>query len=146
MILDRAEIAQLIPHAGSMCLLDHVIAWDKDSIRCRSGRHRARDNPLCYAGRLGMLSGIEFAAQAMAVHGRLSGAIGARPRVGFIVALRDIVCGAGPLDDVAEDLTIDATHLMGDDARVAYSFAVSGDGRTLVGGRATVLLQADMTA
>jgi len=144
MTLNRDEIARLIPHAGSMCLLDQVLAWDKDSIRCVSSRHRAIDNPLRYAGRLGMLSAIEFAAQSMAVHGRLAGAIHERPRVGYIVALRDIVCDGGSLDDLAGDLLIEAKHLMGDDERVIYSFAVGSDGRTLVTGRATVILQAGL--
>ena len=30
-ILGRAGIAALIPHAGAMCLLDRVVAWDATS-------------------------------------------------------------------------------------------------------------------
>ncbi len=142
MIVSREEIAGLIPHAGTMSLLDGVLAWDGDSIRCTSTRHRAPDNPLRQEGRLGALCAIEFAAQAMAVHGRLAGAIGARPRAGYLASLRDVACRCTRLDDIADDLTIEATRLMGDDERVMYSFAVRCGAEPLVSGRATVLLQA----
>ena len=69
--LDRAWIASHIPHQGSMCLLDYVEAWDRERIRCRASSHRAADNPLRAYGRLGAACGIEYAAQAMAVHGAL---------------------------------------------------------------------------
>ena len=77
MPLDRDWIEQHIPHKGRMCLLDEVLSWDALRIRCRSGTHRAADNPLRAHGRLGVACGIEYAAQAMAVHGALC-ASGAR--------------------------------------------------------------------
>jgi predicted hotdog family 3-hydroxylacyl-ACP dehydratase len=141
-ILGRDEIANLIPHAGAMCLLDGVLAWDKESIRCHSTRHRASDNPLRRAGRLGILCGVEFAAQAMAIHGCLAGAISARPRAGYIASLRDVTCHSDRLDTFEGDLIIDATHLMGDDERVVYSFALFCRTQELLTGRATVVLQA----
>lgn len=142
-ILGRDEIASLIPHAGAMCLLDGVLAWDKESIRCHSTRHRAPDNPLRQAGRLGILCGVEFAAQAMAVHGGLVGVIGARPQAGYIASLREIICHADRLDTLDGDLVIDARHLMGDDERVGYSFALFCQAQNLLTGRATVVLRAE---
>jgi predicted hotdog family 3-hydroxylacyl-ACP dehydratase len=71
MRLDRAWIEGHIPHQGRMCLLDEVIGWNSGSISCRSGSHRALDHPLRAHGRLGIACGIEYAAQAMAVHGAL---------------------------------------------------------------------------
>lgn len=38
--LDRDGIAQRIPHAGSMCLLDALEAWDAEGLRCRATSHR----------------------------------------------------------------------------------------------------------
>ena len=69
--LDHAWIEQHIPHKGRMCLLDAVLSWDATRIRCRSASHRTPDNPLRAHGRLGAACGIEYAAQAMAVHGAL---------------------------------------------------------------------------
>ena len=54
-----------------MCLLDCVETWDEERIHCRASSHRAMDNPLRVCERLGTACGIEYAAQAMAVHGAL---------------------------------------------------------------------------
>ncbi|WP_309246593.1 hypothetical protein [Ramlibacter montanisoli] len=43
--LDHAAIAGLIPHAGRMCLLARVDAWDAQRIRCSATSHRESDNP-----------------------------------------------------------------------------------------------------
>ncbi len=145
-MIGRAEIATLIPHAGKMCLLDRVISWDEQRIACRSSAHHDPDNPLRQHGRLGALAAIEFAAQAMAAHGRLAGAVGARPRAGFIASLRDIHCRCDRLDQLDADLDISATRLMGDDRNVMYAFAVACGTEELVTGRATVVLQADLPA
>lgn len=142
--LDRDAIAKMIPHAGTMCLLDQVVAWDASSIRCVSARHRLADNPLRHEGRLGVLGGIEFAAQAMATHGRLAGAVTAQPRAGMIASLRDIACHTDRLDACDDDLVIDATLVMGDDDRVIYSFSITCAKQKLLSGRATVLLQAEI--
>jgi len=70
------RIRELIPHAGKMCLLELVVDYDAESIRCETRTHLAADNPLRHQGRLSCISGIEYAAQAMAVHGALkSGAL-----------------------------------------------------------------------
>jgi predicted hotdog family 3-hydroxylacyl-ACP dehydratase len=143
-MIERAEIATLIPHTGTMCLLDRVTSWDEQGIACRSRAHRDPDNPLRQNGRLGALAAIEFAAQAMAAHGRLAGAVGERPRAGIIASLRDISCRCERLDHLDGDLEISATRLMGDERNVMYAFAVGCDGEELVTGRATVVLQADM--
>ena len=143
MTIGHSEIARLIPHAGAMCLLDGVIAWDRDSIRCYSRRHKALDNPLRQAGRLGILCGIEFAAQAMAVHGSLAGAVSERPRAGYIASLREVICRGNRLDALEGDLVISATRLAGDDDRVAYAFTVGCESQELLTGRATVLLRVE---
>ena len=72
MFMNRAWIEERIPHHGRMCLLDEVIEWDAQHIRCRSATHRDPDNPLRSHGRLGIACGIEYAAQAMALHGALA--------------------------------------------------------------------------
>jgi predicted hotdog family 3-hydroxylacyl-ACP dehydratase len=140
---DAAKIAELIPHAGRMCLLDDIVSWDDATICCRSSQHRMPDNPLRQDGRLGALAGIEFAAQAMAAHGRLAGAIGERPRAGFIASLRGIVCRCERLDQLDNDIVVTATKLMGDGAQVMYAFTVACAGEELLAGRATVVLQGE---
>ncbi|MDB5809418.1 MAG: hydroxymyristoyl-ACP dehydratase [Betaproteobacteria bacterium] len=140
--MTRAEIAALIPHAGAMCLLDGVLNWDATKISCVSRTHRDADNPLRCDGRLPAMCGIEYAAQAMALHGGLSGMVGGRPRAGYLVALREVVCRHSRLDLCDGDLSIDAAQLMGDQGRVIYEFSVRAGEIDLVSGRATVVLDA----
>ena len=145
MALNRSEIARLIPHSGAMCLLDGVVEWDATRIRCVSRSHRDADNPLRSDGRLSALCGIEYAAQAMAVHGGLAGNIGSRPRAGYLVSLRDVVCRQQRLDTLDGDLVVDAAQLMGDHNRVIYQFTLHAGALEVLSGRATVVLDASVS-
>jgi predicted hotdog family 3-hydroxylacyl-ACP dehydratase len=142
---DHTWITRHIPHQGSMCLLDCVEAWDAQRIRCRAGSHRAADNPLRAFGRLGAACGIEYAAQAMAVHGALLAPAGSiHPRVGYLASVRDIQLHVPQLDDIAADLLVDASCIMHSENNILYRFSVSAAGLLLLNGRATVVLDADM--
>jgi predicted hotdog family 3-hydroxylacyl-ACP dehydratase len=140
-LIERDQILTMIPHAGAMCLLDAVLAWDDVSVRCLSHRYRDGDNPLRRAnGVLGAACGIEIAAQAMAVHGRLiSGETGQASR-GYLASLRDVKLRTLRLDAVDADLAVDATRLMGDGQGATYRFVLTVQGTELLSGRATVLL------
>lgn len=140
MTLGREQIAALIPHAGTMCLIDRVLHWDDASIRCLSLRHRDADNPLRRAGRLAVVCGIEFAAQAMAVHLRLAGGVEGAPRAGYLASLRDVICRRERLDLLAGDLIIDARRLMADGRGAIYHFALACAGQDVLDGRAAVML------
>lgn len=140
---DRAWIAAHIPHQGSMCLLDAVLDTSPTHIRCRACSHRDIANPLRSGGRLGIACGIEYAAQAMAVHGGLLAEGSQPPRQGYLVSVRDVRFGAERLDDIAADLDIEAERLSGDDNMVLYRFAVSAAGVMLLHGRAAVILDAE---
>ena len=136
---DRAWIAAHIPHQGSMCLLDSVIEHDAQQLRCLAVSHRSPDNPLRAHGRLAAACGIEYAAQAMAVHGALL-ADGAAPRPGFLASVRNAVLHVGRLDDLAEDLIVEAVRVTGDSGTVLYDFALRAGDRLLLEGRAAIVL------
>lgn len=143
-MLDRSWIASRIPHQGSMCLLDGVESWDEESIRCRASSHRAEDNPLRAHGRLGAACGIEYAAQAMAVHGALlASPENAAPRAGFLVSVRGVQVHVARLDDISEDLTVLVSRIMSSENNILYQFSVSAAGRLLLEGRAAVVTNAD---
>ncbi len=141
-MLGRPEIARLIPHAGAMCLLDGVMSWDADRIRCMSRTHRDPNNPLRAGSELDAVCGIEYAAQAMALHGGLAGNAGARPKAGYLASLRDVACRVARLDDPPGDLVVEAERLMGDESRVIYRFWLWVGEVEVVSGRATVVLDA----
>jgi predicted hotdog family 3-hydroxylacyl-ACP dehydratase len=142
MRLTRAEIAGLIPHAGAMCLLDGVEQWDGNRIRCMSRSHRNVDNPLRLEGRLPAVCGIEYAAQAMAVHGGLAGKTAGRPRAGYLASLRDVVYRRGRLDDLEGDLVVEAERIAGDGAQVIYRFKLRVGAIEVLSGQALVVLDA----
>ena len=139
-MIGRTEIAALIPHAGAMCLLDEVVCWDAAHILCRSGSHRQNDHPLAQDGQLPAVCGVEYAAQAMAVHGALSGSGGTTPASGYLASLRDVACQVARLDSLDGDLEIEAEQLLGEAGRVIYRFAISCNGRPVLSGRAAVVL------
>jgi predicted hotdog family 3-hydroxylacyl-ACP dehydratase len=143
MQLDRAWIASRIPHQGSMCLLDRVDAWDAQQVRCIATSHRAVDNPLRSHGRLAAACGIEYAAQAMAVHGALTVPAAERPRLGYLASVRGATLHVPRLDDIADDLAVEAVRFGGDANSILYDFALRAAGRLLVEGRAAVILNAD---
>lgn len=140
MRLDKAAIAALIPHAGSMCLLDEVASWDSTRVSAVSRTHRDKNNPLIADGRLSALSAIEYAAQAMAVHGALVGAVSARPSAGYLVSVRNVVCHAPRVDHLAGDLLIEAEQKMADGKHVMYAFSLSIGAAPVLTGTATVVL------
>ena len=142
-VFDHAWIAAHIPHHGSMCLLDHVAAHDAQQVRCIARSHRFPDNPLRAHGRLGAACGIEYAAQAMAVHGALLAA-GAEPRPGFLASVRSVVLHVGRLDDIDDDLVVDAVRVTGDSGTVLYDFTLRAGERLLVEGRAAIVLNVAM--
>ena len=143
-LLDHSQIATRIPHAGSMCLLDGVTAWDMEHIVCLARNHRDPDHPLRAGGRLGIAAGIEYAAQAMAVHGSLlaEAADAGKPPPGFLASARNVKLRVRWLDDVAADLTVQALRIASDASAIVYSFELRAEKRLLLDGRASVMLRA----
>jgi predicted hotdog family 3-hydroxylacyl-ACP dehydratase len=137
-----AEIAALIPHAAPMSLLAGILSWDSDRIRCIASSHRDPENPLRRGGRLHAVCGIEYASQAMAAHGMLTGGLARRPRGGYLVSVREFVCPAVYLDDIAGEIAVDAEKFSSDETRVIYNFRLGRGARELMRGRAAVLLDA----
>lgn len=141
---DHGWIAAHIPHQGDMCLLDHVEMWNEQRIQCQANSHRLGDNPLRSRDQLSAACGIEYAAQAMAVHGALlASADSERPRAGFLVSVRGAVLHVPRLDNIAADLDIEAVCIHSSGGNILYQFAVHAAGQLLLEGRAAVMLDAD---
>jgi predicted hotdog family 3-hydroxylacyl-ACP dehydratase len=141
-LIAGSRIRELIPHAGSMCLLDAALSWDAERICCTASSHRDPDNPLRRDGRLAAVCGIEYAAQAMALHGALTALEGRQAGAGLLASVRDLACNVGYLHDVDRDLVIEAARLLGDESRVIYEFRITDGSNELISGRAAVVLDA----
>ncbi len=148
----REEIARRIPHQGSMCLLERVASWDMDRITCEATSHLDAHNPLRAHGRLGAACGIEYAAQAMAVHGALVAeaqagspaqpAASGTPKAGYLVSVRGVTLHVPRLDDLASALTVQAERSSGNAGSILYGFTLHAGATLLVSGRAVVMLDA----
>lgn len=142
-LLDHAGIQARVPHSGSMCLLHSLQAWSSEHIECSAISHRDPHNPLRTKGQLRAVNAIEYAAQAMALHGGLCAPAGAEPSAGFLASVRSVHCHLPRLDHVEGALRVVATRVAGDSSQALYQFQLHDEqGRTLVEGRATVVLNA----
>ena len=147
-LMTRDGIAALIPHSGSMCLLAQLEVWDMQRIVCLATNHRDVDHPL--RTRRGLLApvAIEYAAQAMALHGALIGQAAGTPATpGFLASARGVQLHVLRLDTLSADaLRIEATRQAGDAQQILYSFQISQRDRPIAEGRAAVVLNTPIAA
>jgi predicted hotdog family 3-hydroxylacyl-ACP dehydratase len=140
-MLPKTDWAALIPHAGTMCLLDGVVAWDERAIHAITDGHARTDNPLRSAQGLHAVHLAEYGAQAMAVHGallaRAAGAQTAKP--GRLVSLRDVQLFVEYVDTCDGRLDVHAECLQAGEASAQYLFRIEYRGRLLASGRAAVI-------
>lgn len=131
----------MLPHAGSMCLLDGILDWDETRIVASATSHRQPDNPLRREEGLGAVCGIEYAAQAVAIHGSLlARAQGTPVKPGYLAAIRELELAIDYLDLVERPLVIRAEMLIGNQTSLLYAFAVESNGSILLAGRVSVFL------
>lgn len=140
--MNRDEICARLPHAGRMCLLDRLESFDAESIHCRARSHRDADNPLRSHGRLHAVIGVEYAAQAMALHGSLTAGHDAPPAMGYLASVRDLQLDIEDLAAVHDELDIRARRLSGDAGGFIYEFDIHAGERRLLAGRVTARLVA----
>lgn len=139
MIVDRGRIEELLPHGPGMVLLDRVLSCEGNSILCAADSHARADNPLRRNGRLPAMAGVEYAAQAAALHAALAGqrAAGAGAVLGGV---KDLTARVQFLDEVDGTLAVRATLLLAQDNGAVYSFEVGPQsGAAVVEGRFTVM-------
>jgi predicted hotdog family 3-hydroxylacyl-ACP dehydratase len=116
-----------------MRLLEQVAAWDDQSIRCVTHSHRSPDNPLRDIGGLAAAHAIEYAAQAAAVHGILCGKLDGGPEL-LLAAARDLILHRRRLDDLPDELRVDARLQVRVGAGARYGFLLtSGESHCVSG-------------
>ncbi|MCW5624961.1 MAG: 3-hydroxylacyl-ACP dehydratase [Burkholderiales bacterium] len=142
--MDRHAIARRIPHAGPMCLLTELLQWDDDRLVCRASTHRAPDHPMAVDGRVGAVCAVEYASQAMALHGALTGA-SAGAAAGLLTTIRDLRLHRDRLDDLVGDLHITVHRIADAGGAVSYGFEVGTPAGPVASGRALVMLDAAAT-
>ena len=141
-IMDRSAIASRIPHQGRMCLLDAVLRYDDADIACTTRSHLLADNPLRHNGVLGAAVGVEYAAQAMALHCALLAGDAPRARSGYLTSVRALELHAHTLDETSQPLLIAASRLALNDNTAMYQFSIHAGERLLVKGRLSAVIDA----
>ncbi|MDH5601058.1 MAG: hydroxymyristoyl-ACP dehydratase [Gammaproteobacteria bacterium] len=138
--IEHDELCSLIPHSFDMCLLDRVESWDENTITCYSHSHHLASNPLRRNETLSSVHLLEYAAQAMAVHGGLHDREqGIQMREGYLAALRDIKIELLDIQNLETELHIEATKILSQGGNMIYRFTVFAGENTLASGRATVV-------
>jgi predicted hotdog family 3-hydroxylacyl-ACP dehydratase len=154
----KEHLRGLLPHAGDMCLLDSVDAWDQMYIRCSTLTHRDTHHPLRYVfdtgGRLAAVHMLEYAAQAMAIHGTLRAHLDRKTALqeqssalppltaqpGRIGVLRDVKFHIATLDDLQDALIVEGHRRLGNVDGLIYEFTVKHREQKLCEGRVIIAL------
>jgi len=135
--LYQEKFAHLIPHAGSMMLIDQVFSWSTHGIHCISDSHLNRDNPLRLHNSLSAMHLIEYGAQTMAIHG---GLLTGKSSPGFLAAVRGAHFYIDILDTLSSSLHIIAKAELKIENGAVYSFRITDDQESLLlDARATVI-------
>jgi len=134
----QPDIAELLPHAGSMVLIDEICEYDDARIVCLSRSHTAVENPLRRGECLDSTVLLEYAAQATAIHGGLTQPH-ARGRVAFLAAARNLDLTSHALNTLTGALKITAARLMDAGDGVIYATEITHRGRALMRARLTIM-------
>ncbi|MEW8625433.1 MAG: hypothetical protein AB2551_06760 [Candidatus Thiodiazotropha sp.] len=142
--LEGAELYNLLPHAGTMRLIDKVIDWDETQIQCQTSSHRNGDNPLRRNGQLSAVHAAEYGAQTMALHGGLlARQSGEQQPGGYLVSLRGVKLHIRNLDELDAPLNIRAIQLLADSGNMLYDFVLKTESTLVAEGRAAVIVHSE---
>jgi predicted hotdog family 3-hydroxylacyl-ACP dehydratase len=93
-------------------------------------------------GKLSAIHAVEYAAQAMAVHGcLLARAKGEQLKPGYLAALKDVQLQVKYLHDLPDPLSIKAEQLMAGGGNLMYTLEVFAGEHEIATARATVITQ-----
>lgn len=146
-LVNANEIYARIPHDGAMRLLDAVLFWDEKTIHCSATSHVDRSNPLGdHHGVLRSVHALEYAAQAIAVHGSLLRSTDpssgdAALKLVYVGAFRDVDITSATLEQLdGAALDVRAQQYAAVPGGLSYGFEVTSKGTTMATGKATVVV------
>ena len=125
-----------------MCLLDAVESWDSSGIVCIATSHQLEKNPLRINDYLPSICGLEYAAQAMAVHvGLTSTVTHLSSAIGYLGGVRELQIETPRLDTHSGPLRIYGDLLFDQEYNFMYYFKITTDHEPLLKGRASLFIQ-----
>lgn len=143
-MIGRDTLLDLMPHQGTMALLDEVVGFDATTLHARTRAHARADNPLRDAQGLRAVHLCEVGAQATAAHGGLlAREAGGRAAPGLLVSLRGVVLHVDRVDGFDGPLDVHAEQLMMAPGSWQYAFRILHGTRLLAEGRVAVMTPPD---
>jgi predicted hotdog family 3-hydroxylacyl-ACP dehydratase len=122
-------IAEVLPHAAPMILLDEVLEYGPGRILC--GVRLRADSPFVADGRAAAVVTLEYMAQAVAAYAGMKGrAAGEPPHIGFLLGARELSLSVPHLQ-VGDLLRVDVEHVFGDEQLGSFSCSVTRDGQRI---------------
>ena len=138
--MGREELQSLIPHSGSMCLLDSVVDWNDDSIACETSSHLRENNPFTKQGRLDSVLLVEYGAQAAAVHaGLIQNGMG-EGGTAYIGAVKNLQIFEQVVDQSISMLNVSAQCILNNKDGAIYQIECGGDNRPVISARVVLIL------
>ena len=125
-MINYTEIAELIPHSGSMILLDKILEFDEHSL---SAELVVRDDALLGNNKkVPAWVGIEYMAQTIAAYaGIQSKKLGEPINLGFLLGTRRYTSNIDSFD-IGTVLTIKITRIINDDKLGVFDCKIYGAG------------------
>lgn len=139
-------IAELVPHASSMLLLDRVVGAEGETVRSETCIRA--DNIFFQSGRgVPAYVGFELMAQTISAYdGLRRRARGDKPGIGFLLGCRKYACERAFFGE-GEALTIEATSLLGEEGMASFDCRIlDGAGAVLANAVINVYRPADPEA
>lgn len=134
----KPDMERLLPHSGTMCLLEEVVGWDDSGILCTATSHASPDNPLREGAVLPLHNGIEYAAQAMAIHGHLCRRE-QLVRVGYLALVSNVTMYCEHLHQCSGHIQVRAHQQIKDEDSCSYNFTLHHGTELLMQGTALVV-------
>lgn len=139
------DIERVIPHRGTMRLIDRLLAWDEDTVAVEL--RVPQEGPFSHDDGVPAWVGVEYMAQAIAAwagcHARRAGR---EPSVGFLLGTRRYACST-PYFRAGALLRVEATReLLGENGLGMFSCRILGDGVELATANVSVFEPPDAMA
>jgi len=143
-MLEKHQIEGLLPHQGSMFLMERVIGYDRDKITCMTRSHTSPTNPLRHGDHLPAHTSIEFAAQAAGIHGGLLNRDlfpDSPAQMGYLAVISNAEWQVQRLDDLSEELVIHALRTAVTPGGRAYRVRIEHANQVIMTGDLVIALE-----
>ncbi len=134
--LSQADFKHLVPHSGTMLLIDRVESWTQTDIISVSKSHQNPDHPLRFNGSLSSLHLIEYGAQTIAIH---CGLLMRENKMGVLAAVKNAHFYVNTLDALHHELLIQGIEKHQSSQGAVYQLNITANNTLLLSAQITVI-------